>query len=163
MRKLLQNSRGFTLVEMLVGVGVLVIVVTAIGAGIFQSLGTHKGVVDDGLAINELRKGFSWFAGDVQMARTTDLVDGAPSVSTVNFTWTDEFEGAGVTHTSSYSLTGDRLVRTYDGNSHTVAHRVVSVAFSLSSRTVTAQLEVDAGSGTTRVLTLNTLMRSTAS
>jgi len=160
LRNFLRDSRGFTLVEVLVGVGILTIVMSTIGTAMFQALGTQKGVVDDGLAINELWKGLSWFAEDVKMAQNTDLVDGAPAVASVTFTWTDEFNDAGVSHTSSYALVDDMLVRTYDGNAHTVARRAISAAFSLSNRTVIAQFEVDAGAGTIRTLSLKTLMRS---
>ena len=161
LKKLWHSQGGFTLVEMLVGVGLLTIIMSTIGTSLFQALHTEKEVVDDGLGINELRKGLSWFAEDVKMANSTDLVDGAPAVSSVALSWTDQFNDAGVSHTSNYVLVGDRLVRTYDGNAHTVAHRVVSVAFSFSGRTVTAQVEVNAEPGTTRTLSVQTIMRST--
>ncbi len=163
LKSFLHDSRGFTLPEVLVSMGILTVVMSTIGIALFQALDTQTGVVDDGLAINELRKGLSWFAKDVKMARSTDMVDGAPAVSSVTFTWTDEFQDAEVDHTSSYALVGDQLVRTYDGNAHTVARRVVSVAFSLSSRTVTAQFEIDAGAGTTRTLSVKTVIRSVES
>ena len=54
---------------------------------------------------------------------------------------------------------GDRLVRTYDGNEHTVAHRAVSVSFSRFGQTITAQVEVDAAPGTTKTLSVNAVMR----
>ena len=163
MKKLWRSQRGFTLVELVVVVSILTIVMGTIGAAMFQAMETEKEVVDDGLAISELRKGFSWFAADVKMATTGDLVNNAPAVSSVTMNWTDQFGGVGTPHAASYSLVGNSLVRTYDGNAHTVARRVVSVAFSLSNRTITAQVEVNSETGTTRTLSVKTVMRSIAS
>ena len=162
LKSLLQDCRGFTLPEVIVSVGVLSIVMGILGTAMFQALGTEGAVIDDGKAINELRKGFSWFSEDVKMAQSTDLTDGAPAVSSVTLSWTDEFGGVGASHTSSYALVGDRLVRTYDGVAHDVARGVVSASFSLSGSTVTAQVEVTADLGTTRTLSVSTMMRSTS-
>ena len=154
--KLWRSQGGFTLAEMIVGVGILSIILGTIGASLFQALGTQRGVVDDGLAINELRNGLGWFAEDVKRARDADVTSGV-----LTLTWTDEYGDVGTNHTITYQLVGDSLVRTYDGSNHTVARRVVSVAFTLSSRTITAQLEVNAALGTTRTLSMKTVMRST--
>ena len=163
MKKLWRSQRGFTLVEVLVGVGILGIIMGTIGAALFQALGTQAEVRDDGHAIDELRRGLAWIAQDVKMANSTNLEDGASAVPTVTLTWTDNFNDAGASHTSSYALVEDRLVRTYDGSGHVVGRRVVSVSFSRSGSTVTAQFEVDAGEGTTRTLSVRTVMRSTSS
>ena len=40
--------------------------------------------MDDGLAVNELRKALGYFSGDVKMAKDTDLVDGGEPASTCN-------------------------------------------------------------------------------
>ena len=163
--RFLKDSRGFTLVELLVGITLLSITMSTIGAGLFRALGTQSSVVDDGLAINELRKGLSWFAGDVKMATTTNLaISGATSPS-VTLSWKDQFNDVDITHTSTYSLVDDRLVRTYTSNatstSHTIAHRVVSVSFFLNgTSTVVADVEVNARPGTTRTLSLSTIMRA---
>ncbi len=159
LRSFFQGSRGFSLAEVLVVVGVITIIMGTIGTALFQSLKTETVVRADGLAINELRKGLSWIAEDIKMAKSTNLVNGGPATSTATLTWTDEFADVGTSHSSTYALVSDRLVRTYDGNSHTVARKVVSVAFSLATSTVTAQIEVDAGAGTTRVLSVKALMR----
>ena len=162
--RFLKDSRGLTLVEMLVGITLLSITMGILGAALFRALGTQNSVVDDGIAINELRKGLSWFAGDVKMATSTNLALGATSTS-ITLSWKDQFGGATTTHTSTYDLVGGRLVGTYTSNatstSHTIAHRVVSASFSLSATsTVTAQVEVNAESGATRTLSLDTVMRA---
>ena len=163
--RFLEDSRGFTLVEMLVGITLLSVTMSTIGVGLFQALGTQSSVVDDGLAINELRKGFSWFAGDVKMATSTNLDPGGGTSPSVMMSWKDQFNDVDITHTSTYAMDGDRLVRTYTSNatstSHTIAHRVVSVSFFLNgTSTVVAQVEVDAKPGLTRTLSLSTIMRA---
>ena len=163
--RFLKDNRGFTLVELLVGITLLSITMSTIGAGLFRALGTQSGVVDDGLAINELRKGFSWFAGDVKMATSTDLDIGGATSPSVTLSWKDQFNDVDITHTSTYDLVGDRLVRTYTSNatssSHTIAHRVVSASFYLNgTSTVIAEVVVNAKPGVTRTLSLSTIMRA---
>ena len=160
----LKDSRGFTLAEVLVGITLLSITMSTIGMGLFRALGTQGGVVDDGLAINELRKGFSWLAGDVKMATSTNLALGGATSSSVTLSWKDQYADVDITHTSTYALVDDRLVRTYTSNatstSHTIAHRVVSASFFLNgTSTVVAEVEVDARPGATRTLSLSTIMR----
>ena len=98
------------------------------------------------------------------MVQGTDLVDGGPAVQCVDgvpcatFSWTDEFNDLGVGHSLSYTLVGESLMRDYDGNAHAVAREVVAASFARSDKTVTAQLEVDAGVGTTRVLSTEVFM-----
>lgn len=160
-----KDSRGFTLAEVLVGIGLLSIIMGILGSALFQALGTQRGVVDDGLAINELRKGLSWLAEDVKMATSTNLAIGATSTS-ITLSWKDQFNDAGTTYTSSYNIVGDRLVRTLTVGtstpaSHTVAHRVVSASFSrVATSTVLGQFEVNAKSGETRTLSVKTAMRA---
>ncbi len=163
--RFLKDSRGFTLAELLVGITLLSVTMSTIGVGLFQALGTQSSVVDDGLAINELRKGFSWFAGDVKMATSTNLSVGGATSSSVMLSWKNQYNDVDITHTSTYDLVGDRLVRTYTSNatssSHTIAHRVVSASFFLNgTSTVVAEVEVDAAPGFTRTLSLSTIMRA---
>lgn len=159
MRKLYCGQRGFTVVEVIVSVAILSMVMATLGTAIFQALGTERIVVDDGLAINELRKGLSYFSEDVKMTKTTNLEDGGAPVSSCTLSWTDEFQDAQTPHTSSYALVDDRLVRSYDGSEHTVAHRAVSVSFSRSGQTLSIQLETDAAPGATRTLSVSAVMR----
>ncbi len=159
LKRFRSESRGFTLVESLVAIGIMTIVMSIMGSALYRALGTQQGVVDDGLAINELRKGLGWLGEDVKMANSTNVVDGGSSLPTLVMTWTDEFGGASQAHTITYSLNGDRLVRDYDGSPYTVARRVDSAEFFRTGRVVTAEFGVDAGAGTTRTLSVTTLMR----
>ena len=164
MTKLLKNfwrqQEGVTLAEVVVGLGILTIVMSTLGMSLFQAIGTQKDVADDGLAIYELRKAISWLHQDIEMAASTDLADGLPAVTSATFNWTNKFDNTWDVHSSAYSLVGNEIVRTYDGVAHVVARRVVSAAFSLSGNTITIQLDVDAGFGTTRSLSLEAAMGS---
>ena len=160
MRRWWNRQGGFTLAEMLVGLSILAVVTSSLGTAMFHSLGTQQRVIDDGRAINEIRKGLGWIAEDVKMAQSTDLVDGGPASSSATFTWTDEFSGAGASHSSAYALTNGDLVRTYDGASHPIARWVVSASFSLVNRTVTAQVETKAKPDGNRTASVKTVMRA---
>ena len=160
---LIGQAEGFTLVEMLVGITLLTIVMSTIGTSSFQALKTQQRVTEDGLAINELRKGLGWFAEDAKMATSTSLTDGDPPTTTITMSWRDYFNatsGSAVLHTASYALNGDRLERTYDSNTHTVPRGVVEALFSLASTTVTAQIKVDADFSDTRTLSVDSVMRA---
>ncbi len=158
MKRILCRQRGFTLVEVLVSVSILIVITSILGAAMFQALATEKGVVDDGHAINELRKGLSWFAEDVKRAKEADVTAGV-----LTLTWTDEYEADGTIHTLTYERVGDTLVRTLDGSAHTVSRRVLTSSFSITIRTVTAQIEVQVNAETTRTLSVNSVMRPAAS
>lgn len=160
MKRFLNSQRGFTLAELLVAMGLLTVITSTIGVGMFQAQKTQQGVVREGLAINEVRKGLSWLAEDVKQASSTDLVDSAAAVFSLTLTWTDQFADANVTHTITYNLVGSDLVRNMDGASHIVARKVVSVEFTLSNRTVSALLVTDSGQGATKTRRVNSVMRS---
>ena len=159
MMKRLFKQPGFTLIELMVGISIMSLVVSGIGSTVFYSVGTSRNVVKDGQAVNQLRKGFSWFSSDAKMAKTTSLVDGASAVSSVTFDWTDEYEDVGTAHSLSYALTSGRLVRTLDGVSYPVASNVTAVQFTRSGQVVTVQATVNTGAGVSRTLSVNSLMR----
>lgn len=142
LRSLLSGSSdGFTLAEVLVTVGLLSITMSLMGGSIFQALGIVRFWQDDAIATKELRHAIMWFSRDAPNAQATDLVDGAPPVSSVSMSWTDK---DGVPHTAIYSLVANRLVRNYDGNEITVARIVDSVSFSRSGSILTLNLTVTA-------------------
>ncbi len=162
MRNALNSQKGFTLVEVLVAVGLLVVVMSSLGMTMGHALASETKIIDDGLAINEMRKGFSWFASDMKRAKATDLTDGGPAAASVTATWTDQYQGAGTAHSVTYALVNGNLVRTYDGASHTVGRNVSSVAFSRAGNTVVAQVTVEVRPGFTRMLSVKTVKRATS-
>ncbi len=151
------------MVEVLVAVAILSIILGTIGAAFFQSVSTQRTIVADGLAINEARKGLSWFAPDARMAQHAEVGDDG---DTLNLAWSDDFDFRFDCHTSQYALTGDTLNRTYDGTTHTIARRVVSVTFAAeppppdTANAITIALELETGPGTTEIVSMTTSMMS---
>ncbi len=140
------SSQGFTLVELLVTVGFIALAMGLMGGGLFQALSIERFWQDDVIATKDLRNAGSWFSRDAFNADNTDLVDGALAVSSVTLTWTD---ADSISHTASYSIVGDRMVRDYDNAQHTIARRVVSAGFSLSGKMLRFDLEINASRGGT--------------
>lgn len=156
LRGLLCDSTGFTLVEVLVAVGILTLAVGMVGGGVFQSGSVSGSWRSGAIAVKEWRDAQSWFSADALNAETTDLVNGSPLVDAVTLTWTDR---DGVPHIVTYSLSGSDLIREYDGVETPVARRAVSVGFSLSGSVLTFDLEVEAGGGATESTSLQTYLR----
>ena len=153
--------------EALVALGILSMVVGLVSSGLFQVLSFQKPWQDDQLATKELRHAGSWFAGDT--LNTEEVFDAGgvnnltcdpdPAVQKVTLRWTDK---NGVTkHTVTYSLTGQNLVRNYDGNENTVARPVVtnSLSFSLCGSLLTLKFKVEAERDTTEDIVLQTYTR----
>ena len=63
-RKIMGSSRGFTLIEALVSISIMVIVTGIFGAAMFQVFGIQRYWTDDIKATRTTRHAASWFAGD---------------------------------------------------------------------------------------------------
>jgi len=150
------GSAGFTLVEVLVAVGLITLALGSVGSGIFQALSVERYWRQDVVATKELRHAQSWFAGDAINTATTSLVEDDPPASSVTLGWTDP---DGVTHSATYAVYGSSLTRTFDGSQITMASHVTSASFSLSDRVLTFQLTVGAEQGTTDTASLSTYLR----
>ena len=114
MRRL--GQRGFTLVEVLVGTGIMSLMTTLMGTS--EKTGTSFEAQADTRNVSE------WIGRDLPMAQATDLVDGGAPVGSASFTWVDQFGGVQLSHSVSYSLAGGELVRTYDGISHVIGRQI---------------------------------------
>jgi prepilin-type N-terminal cleavage/methylation domain-containing protein len=162
------QQSGFTLVEVMVSVGITALVSGMLGAGIFQVLSVQRFWTEDVKATKEVRNAESWFAGD--SLNSNDVLDAGglnrltcapdPKVNQVTLTWADT---AGAPHTAVYKLSGANLVRDLDSSGilQEVARDVVAstVSFSLCGGVVSLDLDVLADRGTTESLDIRTLMR----
>ena len=160
-KRLLEDSRGFTLVEVLVAVGLLIIVAGLVSSSTFQILSVQRTWQDDVLATQELRQAEGWFARDSLTAVTTTIPHLGPSTTTASMMWSDILD---VNYTSTYSLSGMTLFRDLDSSAATstrieVAREVATVNFSRSGRLVTFDLSVEAAEGQTATSSLNTYLR----
>ena len=167
---LTHDSRGFTLVEVLVSVGILGIILGTVGTAIFQALASERTIATDGRAIHELRRGLNWFARDAARAADTNLPGDGSIADSVKLEWTDRYgDMAPISHTVTYALADtdgdgidDSLLRNIDGVAHTVARRVVpgSLGFTRSARTLTAEISVSGPGIEPRTMSLSAFMRT---
>ena len=168
LKRSLAGSAGLTLIEVVVAVGITSLAVGMIGAGLFRVHSIQGFWRDDVVATKELRRAGSILAGDALSAQnvldspppTGTLLGCVPAspASTVTFILNDT---AGV-HTVTYSVTGEDLVRTYDGAPRTVARGVASasVGFSLCNNLLTFDLAVKSDRNSTESLNLQTQVRN---
>lgn len=150
------GQRGFTLLEVVVSLGLTGLVLSMVTGAMFQAWGVERNQRHEVVATAQLRNAADWFFKDATNANSTDLVDGVAPVSTVLLNSTD---ANGIPHITTYSLNGTRLVRTYDGSSITVAQNVASAAFSLSGGSVFATLQVPGARGAVKSLSMESYMR----
>lgn len=160
MKRLLKDQKGISLLELIVGIGILGAVMSVIGVASANALSTQGNVISDGVAVLELRRGLSWFSSDIKKAQNTDLVDGATPATSMTSTWTDQFQGIDAQHSVTYAMVGDSLVRTYDGVAQIVARGVSAASFYRSGNTIHAQIDVTVTPGTSRTLGVQALVRS---
>ena len=139
------NQNGSTLLELLVGVGVGGIFMSAVVFSIFQiTTGTAQSN-GDAVALADMDKAAHWLTRDISQAQTTNLVGGAPAVSDLTLTWddlTDWAAGEGnVSHSVTYTFSEPQLQRYFDGGATTtVGLHLTRVDFSISGRVVTITL-----------------------
>jgi hypothetical protein len=155
-QRALANERGVTLLEMLLGVGILVVGLTMVASPASAVLRQDEAWRADLTATNTLQLAAGWVAKDVVNATAISLVDGAGPVDTMTLGWTDL---ASVAHTAVYALSGSDLVRTFDGGALVIGRGVSLAEFSLGSQLVTFSMTVDAASGTTDSKTSMHLLR----
>jgi len=163
----LAGAGGFTLVELIVALGLLTLATGMIGTALFQVHSIQRFWRDGAVATMQLRHAGSWLAGDALKAE--NVLNGPPPAGTtlpcnpsspadsVTLILSD---GSGP-HVVTYLITGTALTRDYDGESIIVARDIVSesVGFSLCNNELTFGLEVDADWGNTESISLKTHIR----
>ena len=157
------GTQGFTLVEVLVALGILSIAIALAGGGLFQVFSFQASYQDKVVATKGLRHAGSWFSGDALNAQAAVDGNGEPldclsASDSVTLSWTDN---DGAYHTSTYQVSGDSFQRAYDGRVNTLADHVVtdSVGFLHCGNLLTLELEVEADSGQVKNTVLWTYLR----
>ena len=141
LNRIFLQSRGFTLVEVSLALGILSLGLGLVGTSIFQVFDIQRSWQDQRVATKETRHAASWFAGDALKAKATNLVDNDPPTSGVILT----LASGDVT----YLRSGDTLVRETGGNQNVIARDVVSTGFSIDGEVLTFTVEVAASGGNT--------------
>ena len=164
LKKTFRNSSGFTLLETAVALGIMSMGTGLIGTSVFQVLSIERYWEDDRVSARDLRHVGSWFAGDA-LFRAQGVViggiiwtdgDGNEHGNELTITWTDSSDND---HTTTYSLSGDTLIRNVDGTEQPLADGVVSVDFYLDGRVLWLEMEINAGRGDTETKSLQTYLR----
>ncbi|MCH8106769.1 MAG: hypothetical protein IIB30_00280 [Chloroflexi bacterium] len=167
LKSTLAGGGGFTLIELVIAVGLLTMATGMIGGALFQVHSIQRYWRDGAVATMELRHAGSRFAGDALKAE--NVLDGPPPAGTnlscnptspANSVTLILSDGSG-SHVVTYLVTGDTLNRDYDGLTTVVAREVVSgsVGFSLCNNDLKFDLAVDADRGTTESISLTTHIR----
>lgn len=137
----MKKQLGFTLVESVVCLAIILLVVTGAGWVVFYTYKANNAANNMLSAINTIQVAGRWVSQDVQIANRTNLADGAepinPEATPVSFYRTDYYLDPPVSSIITYTLSGGELRRDYDGQITIVARDISSAAFSLTSRTVT--------------------------
>ena len=116
-----RSSSGFTLIEVMVALGILSLIVAIFGTAVFEVVSLQLTWQGDVTATHEMRRAGGWFAGDALNAQTTSLTADAAPASSVTLNWTSGGEPQAVT----YSLSGTELLRDSGSQQLPVARDVV--------------------------------------
>ena len=140
---IIKKQRGFTLVEILVAMGITALVTGVLGTAIFQIFDRSASGQDTLRALSDIQNAGQWIYLDGEKAATSDLINNAAPVDTMTFSWTTE----GTPHTAIYALTGPALVRNHNGVETTVARYLSGVEFSISDDLISIKLTSAPGNG----------------
>ena len=124
------KQKGFTLFELLVALAISSVILLGLVLSIHHIVvGTDRNTSQT-VALADVNQAALAIKRDLQMAQYSDLTS-FPQSSAL-FTWTDytSFPTGNKTHSSSYMLSGNNLLRTYDGTQSIVGRNITSVSFS---------------------------------
>lgn len=142
-RTILNKTKGFTLIELVLGLAVGTVILSGAVVSIYSILvvtgrGSHQAV-----SLTDINQATLAIRNDLLMAQTTDFVDGVPK-SSANLTWVDYTTSFGSStwtlHSSAYTLAGKQLKRTYDGAVSVVGRNVTSLSFIQSGASVSVAI-----------------------
>lgn len=134
---------GFTLIELLVTLAIGSVVLIGVFLSIYQIITSTDRNASMATALADVSQASRAIKRDLMMTQITDLVDGEPPQNSVNLSWTDYtgFSSAnGSNHYSTYTLSGTRLLRVYDGVTSIVGRNVTSVSFSKSGPVISVNI-----------------------
>ncbi len=140
------NQKGFTLIEMLVALGVGTVILLSIVGSFFLLTHAIPEIRRETVALADTERAAHWLTRDVVMGRDTNLVNNDPPVTQMTITWNDYTKAAdleeSVSHSVSYTWspgTGE-LQRNYDGVITIVGSHLTNVEFSRNDRFIIVSL-----------------------
>ena len=123
----MKGERGFSLVEMMVAIGITGVISGVLGVVVQQTVTVPERGNDQVAAIHSLQNATHWVSLDGQTARTA--VGGASLTLTLPDNSTIE-----------YVLYGDELRRIYGSSNRTIAREISDADFSVNGRVITMEL-----------------------
>ena len=156
------RQKGFTLIELLVAMAVGGMLMSGIVLAIQQVVWGTDRTNSQVVALADVNHATLSLKKDIQMAQDTDLPNGDPvPQSSVTLTWTDctGWAGDNATHSSSYTLSGTELQRTYDSTTSIVGRNITFVGFTLSDRVITVNITATGPGFLERIKTLKFSMQ----
>ena len=128
------NQRGFTLIEMVVGLAIMAVLVSALATGITQAFRAAYFQRTGAVSVDEARRIIPIITKDLQTTKSTSLLSEGDSVELgpgEDFTIDFEDPKDESTHTITYSLDESNLIRSEDDVGRTIGRHVKSVVFSV--------------------------------
>ncbi|MFC2034436.1 type II secretion system protein J [Chloroflexota bacterium] len=144
------KQKGFTLVELLVALGVGMIIMVGVVLGIQRVIISTDESTSDVVMLADLNNAVIVIKKDLMVTQDTDLIDGNPvPQSSASFTWTDytSFGSENVSryHSCNYTLSGTFLQRNYNGITSVVGRNITYIGFTLNGRVISVNIT---GTGT---------------
>lgn len=137
----MKRQFGFTLVESVVSLAIVVIIATGASSAVFYIFKANNRAQNIFPAIHNIQIAGSWLSRDVQVANRTSLVNGALpidlAITPVDFFRTDYYSDPPVSNTITYTLSDSDLRRNYDGQITTIARDISAAAVSITGRIIT--------------------------
>ena len=138
----MRSQRGFTSVELLVGVAIAGMILPVVTIAIFQMSRGTTSINTDFVIQLDIDSTSSWFSRDLSQALTTDVLDGASPVNSMRVDWIDQtgwaLPGQELHYAKYYIEPGTTLLkRDYDGTISTVGRYMADIQFSRSANYIT--------------------------
>lgn len=156
------NQKGFTLLELLLALGVSGILLGSAVLSIYQvSWGTIR-TNDQLSALTAVNSPARYIRQDLQMAQFTNLSDGDPSPqSSLSMYWLDMtlFSTGTNSHTVEYSLSSTELYRTYNGTTSVVGRGITYIGFKQNGEHINCVITADASDSGQQTKTLEFTVR----
>ena len=147
----LSGAEGFTLIELVLAVGIGAVLLSGAVLSIYQVLVTTDHATDQVVALADINSAALAIRNDLLMAMTTDL--SSTPQSSANLTWFDYTSSFGTgfqtDYNTVYTLSGKELRRFYNSSTNysIVGRNVTSLSFTQSEKLVTVVIST---SNTTR-------------
>ena len=135
------RQKGMTLLELTAAMAIAAIIVLGVVSLIYSEARGTAVARTSVTAGHEISYAARWLSQDGWMAESTNLVDGADPVDHLTLNWIERSDFANIPHCCSYYLSGNQLLRDYDGTVQTVAGKISNLEFSQVGSLITVSID----------------------